>query len=287
VTILDRENGADEYGRRLKAILADRPPKTREAVRERLTYHAWPRLQLEDRDAIAAHLAGADLVVFDSTRTFLSSLGMSEDLSDDFARYASNLIDPLFAAGIATVQLDNTGHADSNRARGSASKGDLADVVYSLKAKPPFDVDRRGAVRLKREASRFGDVLPEFTLELGAGHFGHFAPTDASAVPEPGPAFRPTVLMERLSRAIEEEPGLTSRALRRPSRAPRTTRRTSRSSCSSSRSTCTSRSTGRPAGTTPPGRSGRPTTRPCPRARTVPQPCPAHARATVPPCPYL
>jgi hypothetical protein len=53
VTILDRENGADEYARRLKAILANRPPKTREAVRERLTYHAWPRLQLEDRDAIA------------------------------------------------------------------------------------------------------------------------------------------------------------------------------------------------------------------------------------------
>lgn len=211
VAIFDRENGAEEYARRLADVLADRDSDTRSAVRERLTYYAWPQLKLDDADQLAAALAGTDLVVWDSTRTFLSSLALDEDRSDDYAKFAGALIDPLFRAGVATVLLDNSGHNNQGRARGSSSKGDLADIVYSLKVLAPFDEHRRGRLRLVRAHSRFGDVGAAFTLELGAGHFGTFTLDEAER--DPG-GFRPTVLMERTSRRLEETPGLSWSGLR-------------------------------------------------------------------------
>jgi hypothetical protein len=214
VVILDRENGADEYARRLRDILNDRPANARAAIRERLAYYAWPQIKLTDGPGLAAAIGTPDIVILDSTRTFLSGFQLDEDSSDDFAKFAAAIVDPLFRAGIATVQLDNTGHGDTGRARGSSSKGDLADVLYSLKTTTPFDEHRRGHLKLVRAHSRFGDVAPAFTIELGAGHFGAFTP-DTTAADDPShETFRPTKLMERVSRAIEETPGLSKRAIR-------------------------------------------------------------------------
>lgn len=214
VVILDRENGADEYARRLRDILADRPAAARDAIGERLAYYAWPAVKLTDGQQLAAALQSPDVVILDSTRTFLSSLSLDENASDDFAKFATAIIEPLFRAGIATVQLDNTGHGDSGRARGSSSKGDLADVLYTLKTASAFDEHRRGRLRLVRSHSRFGDVASAFTMELGGGHFGTFT-AEASAGTDATPdTFRPTGLMERVSHALEEHPGLSKRAIR-------------------------------------------------------------------------
>jgi len=202
VAILDRENGADEYARRLRDVLNDRPDSARDAVRDRLRYYAWPVLKLTDGAELARALAGVDLVVIDSTRTFLSSLALDEDRSDDFAKFAVGLIEPLFRAGIATLQLDNTGHSDDKRARGSSTKGDLADVLYTLRTASAFDEQRPGRVILKRTRSRFGDIGPAFAMSLGNGHFGTFDPDDHQHHADDGP-FRPTVLMERVSRYLE------------------------------------------------------------------------------------
>ena len=49
VVILDRENGADEYARRLRDILADRPAGARDAIRDRLAYYAWPAIKPDRR----------------------------------------------------------------------------------------------------------------------------------------------------------------------------------------------------------------------------------------------
>jgi len=143
----------------------------------------------------------------------LSSLALDENSSDDFAKFASQIIEPLFTAGIATVQLDNTGHGDKNRARGSSSKGDLADVLYTLKQTTAFDQNRRGALRLVRAHSRFGDVAPAFTMALGGGHFGAFEADEGAEQAAKAP-FRPSLLMERVSLALEHSPGLSKKALR-------------------------------------------------------------------------
>jgi hypothetical protein len=210
VVILDRENGADEYARRLRDILADRPAAARDAVRDRLAYYAWPAVKLTDGQQLAGALDGPDVVIIDSTRTFLSALSLDENASDDFATFATAIVEPLFRAGIATVQLDNTGHGDTNRARGSSSKGDLADVLYTLKTVAAFDEQRRGRLRLVRSHSRFGDVAPAFTMELGAGHFGAFAAEHADGAT----TFRPTELMRRVVALLKAEPGLSKRAIR-------------------------------------------------------------------------
>jgi hypothetical protein len=80
-----------------------------------------------------------------------------------------------------------------------------------LKTTAPFDQHRRGTLRLVRAHARFGDVAAGFTMDLGAGHFGTFTADES----EPAAVtFRPTVLMERVSRALEESPGLPKRAVR-------------------------------------------------------------------------
>jgi len=210
VAIIDRENGADEYARRLHDVLSDRQDEARDHVRDRLAYYAFPALKLTDGAGLAQAFAGTDLVILDSTRTLLSSLALDENSSDDFAKFSTAIVEPFFRAGIATVQLDNTGHADKNRARGSSSKGDLADVLYALKTTSPFDQHRRGTLRLTRAHARFGDVAAAFTMTLGGGHFGTFKADDADHTS----TFRPTVLMERVSRALEAHPGLSKRAIR-------------------------------------------------------------------------
>ena len=124
VVVLDRENGADEYARRLRDVL-DARDVDRERVREHLRYHAWPALRLDWGEGYAAAFAGADVVIFDSSRSHLTPLGLKEDQSDDFAAFTDALIDPLMQAGIATVILDNAGHQEKDRPRGTSSKGDL------------------------------------------------------------------------------------------------------------------------------------------------------------------
>ena len=120
VVVLDRENGQDEYARRLDSVLTARgiSPAMRDLVRRNYRYHAWPLLKLEwgeDPVAYAQAFAGATAVMLDSTRKFLTSVALKEDDSDDYARFTELLIDPLARAGIATVLLDNTGHGAKDR----------------------------------------------------------------------------------------------------------------------------------------------------------------------------
>ena len=76
-----------------------------------------------DRDNYVAWLKQrAGLVIFDSSRKFLDHLGLGESSSDDYGQFMDALVDPLMAAGVATLILDNTGHGASRRARGTSSK---------------------------------------------------------------------------------------------------------------------------------------------------------------------
>ena len=79
VVILDVENGADEYVRRFADILEGRDDVAA-ACSERLAYYEFPRLKLDwTPEEWIRSINGADLVVFDSSRLTLSSVGLSED----------------------------------------------------------------------------------------------------------------------------------------------------------------------------------------------------------------
>lgn len=211
VAILDVENGAEEYAARLADILADRSDDVAQACSERLRYYAWPALRTDwGPEDWAEALGGVDLVIFDSSRLILSAAGLAEDSNDDYSVFVHALLIPLARAGIATLVLDNTGHDDQGRARGASAKADLNEVVYVVRVGRPFDRDQTGELHLHRKRTRFSDLPTQLTMTLGGGTYRAPVPvehdTDAT--------FRPTVLMERVSLAIEANPGLSKRAIR-------------------------------------------------------------------------
>lgn len=213
VIVLDVENGADEYARRLADILRVRDHNGRlaGACQQRLRYHEWPRFSLAWKpDTWAEAIDGADLVIFDSSRLALSSVGLAEDSNDDYSHFVSALVVPLARAGATTMILDNTGHADTDRARGASSKADLNEVVYTLKAGAPFDRDQAGHLRLVRTRSRFSGLPRELHIHVGADTYTAPVVADSEHTTT---AFRPTHLMETASRVIEETPGLSRNAV--------------------------------------------------------------------------
>jgi hypothetical protein len=212
VAILDVENGAHEYARRLADVLEardDQEGMLARACSERLLYHAWPALQVTWRaEEWAAALGGVDLAVFDSSRLTLSAAGLAEDSNDDYATFVNALLIPLARAGVTTVVFDNTGHEERNRARGASTKGDLNEVVYVVEVGEEFDRERRGHLRLVRRRTRFAGLPGELRVQLGGGIY-------AAPIEYEGGEFRPTALMERISRAIEDSPGTSKSEIRR------------------------------------------------------------------------
>lgn len=222
VVVLDRENGADEYARRLQDVLEarDADDAFSERVREHLHYHAWPTLDLawhDDPDYPAA-FTGADLVIFDSSRSHLTPLGLKEDQSDDFAAFTTALIDPLMNAGITTITLDNSGHLEKDRPRGTSAKEDLCDIAFTMKALTPFSAATPGRLELRCAASRIGEITTGDTwhLALGAGHYGTWQrigtrPPEArdelrEAAVEVLAAARETLGSEKIGKAIRARP---------------------------------------------------------------------------------
>ena len=216
--ILDVENGADEYARRLEAILAARDPDgtLTHACQQRLSYHAWPTLRLDwTADEWAAAIAGADLVIFDSSRFMLSSVGLGEDSNDEYSQFITAIVMPLARAGTTTIILDNTGH-DKTRARGASTKDDLNEVVYMLEVVTgeDFDRDTAGQLRLKRTRGRFTGLPAELRMHVGGNTYT--APVIPAAEDLAGAdiKFRPTNIMEKVSRLVENEPGIGAGAIR-------------------------------------------------------------------------
>jgi hypothetical protein len=177
IVIFDRENGGDEYARRLGAIITAWDLQRRDTTRlkHNLRYYEFPRLKSTDGPRLADLAEGAHAVVFDSQRLFLSDLGLSESESDDYADFMRFAIEPLFRAGIATVILDNTGHSNQSRSRGSSAKGDLNEVLFTIEVDDDFSRDRQGKLRLKLGPgnSRFGNE-GEWVMRIGGGAFEHW-----------------------------------------------------------------------------------------------------------------
>jgi len=142
-----------------------------ELIKKCLRYFEFPRLETEDADDLVKVCAGADLVVFDSQRMFLSDFGLKEKDSDDYAEFMSYAIEPLFWAGIATLILTNTGHNDQTRGRGSSSQGDLNELLFHIETVKPFDQEQEGRIKLVLDYSRLGN-RGEWTMRIGGGAYG-------------------------------------------------------------------------------------------------------------------
>jgi AAA domain len=202
VVIFDRENGGDLYAERLGQIIAARglSEADQNQLAQRIQYFEYPRFRDSDEQDLIELCAGADLVVFDSQRMYLSDLGLEENGNDDHAAFLAALIDPLFRAGMATLVLDNAGHQEPKRGRGASAKSDLNEINFSLETIAPFDLETTGRIRLEIENSRFG-TTGRWEMEIGGGVFGSWRRIKSADNDYTG--FRPTELMERASNFVE------------------------------------------------------------------------------------
>jgi hypothetical protein len=158
-------------------------------------------------------IAGASayaVLAIDPVSAVASALSLDFDKSnDDWVRFFDRLIQPVTAAGVTTLLIDNVGHAEEakRRAKGASAKSDRADLTFScaLSAEPPGLLLRAHKVRSIRAGFGRGDEW------LFAQDTQRIEQRDtASGAGE----FRPTRLMQRTSEVIEQAPGLSRNAIR-------------------------------------------------------------------------
>lgn len=181
--ILDRENGTDEYARRMQGdpgqgltgIAEARALTGRRAelVRSGVAYHPFPTVPWDDDADALDYLRGFHVVVFDSSRRFQSALtGADENSSTDYAQMVEMLVMPLKAHGVTVLILDNTGHEEQGRARGTSAKGDLPDLALIAAQETTFSAREQGAIRITVDRGRAGGHVGPWRLQLGGGMVG-------------------------------------------------------------------------------------------------------------------
>jgi hypothetical protein len=143
----------------------------------------------------------------------LSSVAGALDLdfdkgNSDYITFYDRLVQPLADAGVAVALVDNIGHSQetSGRAKGVSAKQDKADLVFSCRSVHDGLAIRCQKSRPIRATVRESD---EWIFERDSQRIERKLRTDGTT------AFRPTVLMERVSLLLEGDPGLSKRSIRK------------------------------------------------------------------------
>ncbi len=158
------------------------------------------------------------LIVIDSTGESLALDGMKPNDDDDVARWFRSLPGPLARMGPAVVVLDHVVKADdgglwpigSQRKRAAVSGAQYMQLVVR-----PFAKGQRGAAKLvcakdRHGTYRQGEKVAELLVEPD-GERLTFTLKAPEVVPASAAAFRPTALMDRVSRFLEDADEPSSR----------------------------------------------------------------------------
>lgn len=157
-----------------------------------------------------------DVVVIDGVAESLSRDGLSEDSATDFVQWTDKLPRRLARTGAAVVMLDHVAKDSENRgrwARGTGAKLAVLDgAAYTLRpAGAAFSKHRAGKVKLTVAKDRPGSVgapgetaaVIEFEPHAAGSLLTITVHPDNAAMAATDP-WRPTILMEKISRALEE-----------------------------------------------------------------------------------
>jgi hypothetical protein len=194
-----------------------------DAIRERFVY-VRPDEPLgntggADLDAAAV---GVSLAVLDGITEALTMHGLDLASNTDVAAWLELLPRPLARTGAAVLTIDHVVKDRENRGRyaiGAQHKLAGVDCAYSAQVIEPFGRGRDGRVKVTVTKDRPGHVR-SFAEEGRAAEVRLCSHDDGTVTvtlvsPEAGGAFRPTWIMERVSRAVEDEPGIGTNAIKR------------------------------------------------------------------------
>ncbi|MDP9406580.1 MAG: AAA family ATPase, partial [Actinomycetota bacterium] len=216
VLYVDFEDTAPSIVARLLALGA-----CAEAIRDRFVY-LRPDEPLDERARRYLQEAAVDvtLVVLDGVTESLAQQGLNLESNSDIAAWLELLPRPLARAGAAVVLLDHVVKDREQRGRyaiGAQHKLAGIDAAYTVKVITPFGRGREGKVKLTVAKDRPGHVRGFAVERKDAAVIRLISDEDGAVrvVVEPPdaaapPAFRPTTLIEKLSKAVEAEPGLTT-----------------------------------------------------------------------------
>jgi AAA domain len=171
--------------------------------------------------ALALH---PTMAVIDGVTDALHMHGLKTNAAEDIAEFYRLIARPIARAGAAVVTLD---HVTKDReARGRFALGSehkLAGIdgaAYGVDVVKPFARGRSGHLRMRVSKDRRGEIRPaevagsiadiEIVSDANTGEVGVFVRAPGA---KDGP-FRPTGLMERVSKLLESTDAVTTRVLR-------------------------------------------------------------------------
>ncbi len=166
---------------------------------------AWPPMDTPlGGSAVFGEVAKhqAQLVVIDTASKVIKG---EENSNDTHAAFYRSTVVPLKRLGCGVLVLDHTGKDVDRGARGGSAKTDNVDLAFELLTRG------RDLLSLRCSHARFrDDALSEpVFLRRQSDPLTHQLEEHASKAPEHGPGLRPTHLMEKVSKYVEYNPGLT------------------------------------------------------------------------------
>ena len=182
---------------------------------DRLFHYVRPDDPIDTAAITRLARIGASLVVIDGVTEAMSMNGFSIKENDDVALFLKLLPRVFARAGAAVILIDHVvknKQERGNDAIGGQHKRAGIAASYKLEMLRPFGRNMGGSARIITTKDRFGHVRAgcaggrtagELRL-VSSGSQVTLTIAAPSSIVDPDATFRPTVLMERISRAIEE-----------------------------------------------------------------------------------
>ena len=186
-----------------------------QALREQLHYVSPTEPPTDDdwRALWAAIGHDLTLVVLDSVNAAMSTFGLDPVNNRDAGIFKNQILNPLLATGAAVVVLDHLPKDPEAAKRGpigAVTKQNVADVTYTFQIREAPAIGRAGYATIKVTKDRYGAIRQHEQPGTKVIAEAHLIPQPDEHVtielrpPRDVSGFRPTAMMEKVSRLVEQ-----------------------------------------------------------------------------------